>query len=117
MGDKNSKKKKNNDMENYKKRINEASLNIFIIGKYNRLMDILIGNRKDNVNEINEENFLVLDSENGSEKNANILISNNKSEEKNQILILEDIKEQKIDTIDNCFSHSLTFITKNLIHI
>ena len=99
MGDKNSKKKKNNDMENYKKRINEASLNIFIIGKYNRLMDILIGNRKDNVNEINEENFLVLDSENGSEKNANILISNNKSEEKNQILILEDIKEQKIDNL------------------
>ena len=53
-----NKLRKNNYMKMDKIRFEEASLDIYLVGKYNRLMDILIGDRNDIINESQEEKFL-----------------------------------------------------------
>lgn len=69
----------NNQMN--KKRFDEASLDIYVIGKYNRLMDLLIGERKDfkienSKNDGNAQNFLIKESKINEINDNNIIQEN-----------------------------------------
>ena len=48
--------KKENSIEVKKKRFNEAYLKIYVTGKYNKLMEILIGERKQNIDYYDDKN-------------------------------------------------------------
>ena len=77
-------------------RFEEASLDIYLVGKYNRLMDILIGDRNDIINESQEEKFLSSES---LKKNENFKIKINQNEEMNQNLLVKDNKFNEINLI------------------
>ena len=48
--------KKENSIEVKKKRFNEAYLKIYVTGKYNKLLEILIGERKQNIDYYDDKN-------------------------------------------------------------
>ena len=47
-----------------KKKFDESFLDIYIIGNYDKLMDLLIGERKDNISDINEERIKMTSEKN-----------------------------------------------------
>ena len=98
--------KKENSNEVIKKRFNEAYLKIYVTGKYNKLMEILIGERKQSINYYDEkkdsaqvskgdknnlmkikENSLNYNENNNTRNNSNFIdYINNFIEHKNDII-------------------------------
>ena len=73
------KTKRINPIEINKKRFNEAFLDIYITGKYNRLMDILIGERNDCINYNDGKNDINEFSENNDIGKSNIINNTNEN--------------------------------------
>ena len=107
MGQKEIRKtKKINSIEIQKKRFKEAFLDIYITGKYNRLMDILIG-EKNNVgkNDVNEF------SENNDIDNSNIIKNTNEN------YIFNDIENDETKENTNFVEYISNFVEhKNKIN-
>ena len=80
-----------------KKRFEESSLDIYIIGKYNRLMDILIGEKKNNINEPYKQKFMSPESIQINKNSENFKLKEDSNEGIKQNLINND----KIDEIND----------------
>ena len=95
--------KKQDEVELKKKRFRNAYLEIYIVGKYNKLLDILIGERKDCINYYdgkNKENQISKNNDNNSIKKngkSDITISNDieKNDNKKRLNFIDYINNFK----------------------
>ena len=77
--------------EELKKRFNESFMDIYVCGKYNRLMDVLIGKK-----EFESFNKLDIDEKKlNDKKEERELLKNNKNNEKKETLLIEFKDEQR----------------------
>ena len=83
----------NNQMN--KQRFAEATLEIYVFGKYNRLMDILIGKKNDSIYNSEKNEFCTPENNQISEISYFKIKNNNNNEEIKQNLLLNDFNERK----------------------
>ena len=90
------------------KRFDEAFLYVYVIGKYNKLMDILIGERKD-IDEFDGEHIFISHKAHAKPKEEDILIKNEQEEEDiKQNLLLVDNQINEIENFEQV-NKNLTF--------
>ena len=105
----------NNNQMN-KQRFAEATLEIYVFGKYNRLMDILIGKKNDSINNSEKNEFCSPENNQISEISYFKIKKKNNNEEIKQNLLFNDFNEKKnkISTQKNInFKDYLNSFTKN----
>ena len=91
-----------------KKKFDESFLDIYIIGNYDKLMDLLIGERKDNISDINEERIKMT-----SEKNHDFQKENNSINIETED-IKQNISSNKVKLDKNHKDENKDKETKNL---
>ena len=108
--------KKYNLSKMNQKRFDEAFLYVYVIGKYNKLMDILIGERKD-IDDFDGEHIFLSPKTHGKPKEENNLMKNYLEEEDmNQKLLIVDNqineieKKEKINKNLNFAEHLNNFL-------
>ena len=137
MGNNNQKSQnhpqKLNTIKTDKERIDEAFLDVYIIGKYDRIMDVLIGKRKDTIKQFYRENNEIIEvseeidkisdqkinmtktiKEQNEEKNKNLLFINNNNEIK-QNEINEQENSDFIEYLDNFLNNEKQINSNNNI--
>ena len=137
MGNNNQKSQnhpqKLNTIKTDKERIDEAFLDVYIIGKYDRIMDVLIGKRKDTIKQFYRENNEIIEvseeidkisdqkinmtktiKEQNEEKNENLLFINNNNEIK-QNEINEQENSDFIEYLDNFLNNEKQINSNNNI--
>ena len=124
---------KSNTIKTDKERIDEAFLDVYIIGKYDRIMDVLIGKRKDTIKQFYRENNEIIEvseeidkisdqkinmtktiKEQNEEKNENLLFINNNNEIK-QTKINEQENLDFIEYLDNFLNNEKQINSNNNI--
>ena len=122
-----------NTIKTDKERIDEAFLDVYIIGKYDRIMDVLIGKRKDTIKQFYRENNEIIEvseeidkisdqkinmtktiKEQNEEKNKNLLFINNNNEIK-QNEINEQENSDFIEYLDNFLNNEKQINSNNNI--
>ena len=122
-----------NTIKTDKERIDEAFLDVYIIGKYDRIMDVLIGKRKDTIKQFYRENNEIIEvseeidkisdqkinmtktiKEQNEEKNENLLFINNNNEIK-QNEINEQENSDFIEYLDNFLNNEKQINSNNNI--
>ena len=122
-----------NTIKTDKERIDEAFLDVYIIGKYDRIMDVLIGKRKDTIKQFYRENNEIIEvseeidkisdqkinmtktiKEQNEEKNENFLFINNNNEIK-QNEINEQENSDFIEYLDNFLNNEKQINSNNNI--
>ena len=77
-----------------KKRFEESFLDIYILGKYDKLMDLLIGERRDTMNDIDKDKILLTITEKKQDFQKDDILTNNSQEDtKQKTNLIEDFNK------------------------
>ena len=77
-----------------KKRFEESFLDIYVLGKYDKLMDLLIGERRDTMNDIDKDKILLTITEKKQDfQKDNILTNNSQEDTKQKTNLIEDFNK------------------------
>ena len=77
-----------------KKRFEESFLDIYVLGKYDKLMDLLIGERRDTMNDIDKDKILLTITEKKQDFQKDDILTNNSQEDtKQKTNLIEDFNK------------------------